>query len=85
MKVYLVLGTIVLLIVVTVAIWKTPAEGNAHAPVQWFTRELKTFTNKVNELKASLAEYTDDTNAIVKVKEALLHCRLQYKRIAFFL
>ena len=85
MRVYLVLGTIVLLIVVTVAIWNAPARGNAHAPVQWFTRELKVFTGKVKELKKVLGTFRNDTNAINQVKDVFLDCRLQYKRIAFFL
>ena len=85
MRVYLVLGTIVLLIVVTVAIWNAPADRNPHAPVQWFTRELKAFTCRVSELKEALGAFRDDTSAVAKVKGAFLNCRLQYKRIAFFL
>ena len=51
----------------------------------WFGRESKAFAARALALKKAVSHISDDTLSVEQAREALRKCRLQYKRIAFFM
>lgn len=88
MKVYVTLSAIFVALALAVIIM-LPGKESEKASEQglaWFKRESNTFAITATSLKEVLERLSvNDTGSLTHAKKALKKCRLQYKRIAFFL
>lgn len=85
MKIYLIVGAIFLLIVFGVMMPDMKKQDNVSvSAVVWVRRETSAFIAKVNDLKQALALIGSNKDSLEPARDALVNCRLQYKRLAFF-
>jgi cytochrome c peroxidase len=88
MKIYLILLAIFGAIVIGVIIMLPGkrSESASEKSVAWFKNESKAFAVTATDLKEALRHLSaKDTSSVIHAKQVLKKCRVQYKRIAFFL
>lgn len=85
-----ILLTVLCILFVLIALsWVTPEkkqENLSGIGMEWIKKEANAFISSVEQLRKSLSLInSSDSATVIDSKEALKRCRLQYKRIAFFI
>lgn len=86
MKAFLVIAGVMVLIISAWLLMRTDSRViDTGAINHWFKKNASAYKESILALKQSISRIDIDSTTVLEAREALLTCRLKYKRLAFFI